>query len=266
MIVTGAGGDIGAAVARRFASQGARLALFDRKVDLLHSIVEDCLRVTPVVVALAADQSDREAVESAMSTVVTDLGGVDVLFANAGYGQFATFLEQSESAWRRHVDVNLTGTFNVCQVVAREMVKQGVGGSIIINASSGATQYTNLLSAYCVTKAGLAMLVKAMASELGPHHIRVNGVLPGVIETGMTSPMLDSGDDQRNYLLKNTPAGRLGLPEDIAGAVAFLASSDAGFVTGQSIGVDGGQTLVGQPQWFVTDYRNSNSSEWISAK
>ena len=121
-------------------------------------------------------------------------------------------------------------------------------------ASSGATQYTNLLSAYCVTKAALAMLVQAMASELGAFDIRVNGVLPGVIETGMTLPTLNNNAEQRQYMVRETPAGRLGRPDDVAAAVEYLMSSSAGFVTGQCLAVDGGQTLLGQPQWYRTDF------------
>jgi NAD(P)-dependent dehydrogenase (short-subunit alcohol dehydrogenase family) len=146
------------------------------------------------------------------------------------------------------------------------MVARQRGGSIIVNCSSGATQYTDLLGAYCCTKAALWMLVRGLASELGGHGIRVNAVLPGVIETGMTSPMLSGPDDHRSALLRATPAGRLGAPDDIAAAVAYLASNEAGFVTGIAIPVDGGQTLHGQPQWYTTDYREGTTGQWEVAK
>jgi NAD(P)-dependent dehydrogenase (short-subunit alcohol dehydrogenase family) len=264
-IVTGAGGEIGAAVARRFAREGARLALFDRKVELLDGIVEECRALGASVAPVAADQSDRRSVESAVANATEHLGGVDSLFANAGYGQFASFLDVTEGAWQRHVDVNLSGTFHVCQVVAREMVRQGTGGAIVVNTSSGARQYTTLLPAYCATKAALGMLVQAMAAELGPFDIRVNGVMPGVIETGMTAPMLNSGDEQRDYLVRHTPAGRLGRPDDVAATVLFLSSSDAGFVTGHSVAVDGGQTVLGQPQWYVNDFGVRHDTNWTAA-
>jgi NAD(P)-dependent dehydrogenase (short-subunit alcohol dehydrogenase family) len=265
VVITGAAGDIGCAAARQFAAPGTALALLDRGADLVEGIADECRSAGANVLTLGADQTRREPVEEVVAKVVAEFGAIDVLFANAGYGKFGTFLEQSDKMWRRHVDVNLNGTFAVCQVVARQMVRQGSGGAIVVNASSGATQYTNLLSAYCVTKAGLAMLVQAMAAELGPYNIRVNGVLPGVIETGMTAPMLGNGDGQRGYLLRETPMGRLGRPEDIAAAVAYLASPAASFVTGHSIAVDGGQTLVGQPQWYVTDYTRKSDAEWTAA-
>lgn len=266
VIVTGAGGDIGAAVASRFAAAGADIALFDRKLALLDAARDHCTDLGARVVAAAVDQTDRAAVEKGVAEVASKFGGVDVLFANAGYGKFSTFLEQPVEQWQRHVDVNLTGTFNVCQLVARVMAESRSGGSIVINASSGAVQHTDLLSAYCATKAALRMLTFGMASELGGHRIRVNAVLPGVIEAGMTAPMLEGDDAHREGLLSATPVGRLGTPLDVAALVAFLASDEAAFITGQAIGVDGGQTLKGQPQWYRTDYRRAFDDHWEAAR
>jgi len=265
VVVTGAAGDIGAAVARRLAEGGASVALFDRREDLLEATAEQCRAAGATVVTAAVDQTDPAAVEAGFAKVVAELGGVDVVFANAGYGKFAPFVEQDEKHWTRHVDVNLNGTFRICQRAAQQMIEQGTGGAIVVNASSGATQYTNLLSAYCVTKAALAMMVQAMAAELGVRGIRVNGVLPGVIETGMTAPMLGSAESQRDYLQRETPLGRLGRPEDIAAAVEYLASPGASFVTGHCIAVDGGQTVLGQPQWYLTDFTRGGDAQWTAA-
>jgi NAD(P)-dependent dehydrogenase (short-subunit alcohol dehydrogenase family) len=260
-IVTGAGGGIGAATAERLAREGASVALFDRKEELLGETTAACEAAGANVLALEVDQTDRARVEEAVAGVASSLGRIDVLFANAGYGKFSPFLSISEKDWHRHVDVNLTGTFSVCQSVASAMAADHGGGAIVVNASSGAVTYADQLGAYCATKAALRMLVQAMAAELGTHRIRVNAVMPGVVETAMTAPML-SDDRHRDVLLSETPTGRLGAPEDVAAAVCFLASDDAAFVNGESLLVDGGQTIHGHPRWFRLDYRKAHEEEW----
>jgi NAD(P)-dependent dehydrogenase (short-subunit alcohol dehydrogenase family) len=264
VLITGAAGDIGQAAAVQFARAGARVAIFDRKLELLSQTIGLCRAEGAEVVGLAVDQTNRGAVDEGMEKVAAELGPVKRLFANAGYGKFARFLDQPTSEWNRHVDVNLTGTFNVCQAAARQMVAAKAGGSIVVNASSGAVQHSDLLSAYCATKAGLLMLAVGMASELGNHRIRVNTILPGVIETGMTSPMLAGADGSahREVLLADTPVGRLGTPDDIAHAVLYLSSDEAAFVTGASIRIDGGQTIHGHPRWYRTDYQTSFDEAW----
>lgn len=266
-LVTGAAGDIGQATALRLAAEGARVAVFDRRDDLLAETVELCAKAAGdagAVLALGVDQTDAEAVEAGIARVADELGPIDVLFANAGYGRFARFLDQPANEWDRHVAVNLTGTFRVCQSVARRMVERGRGGSIVINTSSGAEQHTDLLTAYCSTKAAIRMLAIGMASELGSHRIRVNCVMPGVVETGMTAPMLQGpeGAGHAELLLANTPVGRLGVPEDVANLVAFLLSREAGFITGEAVMIDGGQRVHGHPQWYATDYRTELEDVW----
>lgn len=260
-LVTGAGGDIGAATARRLAEEGAALVLFDRKEELLADTVVACEEAGAAVHPFGVDQTDRSRVAEAVAAAWERTGRLDVAFANAGYGRFAPFLSISERDWHRHVDVNLSGTFHLCQTVAARMAADRGGGSIVVNASSGAVTHADQLSAYCATKAALRMLVMGMAAELGTHRIRVNGVMPGVVETGMTAPMLQDSR-HRDVMLAETPAGRLGRAQDVAGLVCFLSSSDAEYITGESVMIDGGQTIHGHPRWFRLDYREAHEERW----
>ena len=260
-LVTGAGGDIGAATARRMAAEGGALVLFDRKEALLAETAEGCEAAGAAVQAFGVDQTDRARVDEAIDAAWERAGRIDAVFANAGYGRFSPFLAIAAEDWHRHVDVNLSGTFHICQSVARRMAEDRGGGSIVVNESSGAVTHADQLAAYCATKAGLRMLVTGMASELGTHRIRVNGVMPGVIETGMTAPML-ADERHRDVLLAESPAGRLGSAEDVAALVCFLSSGEAAFITGESVLIDGGQTIHGHPRWFRLDYREAHEERW----
>ena len=260
-LVTGAGGDIGAATALRLGAEGARVVLVDREEAILAGTVAECEHLGFEHQALGVDQRSPEAIDSAVSASWKRSGRIDVVFANAGYGHFAPFLELSREQWSRHIEVNLSGTFHLCQAVARLMADDRGGGSIVVNESSGAHTHSDQLAAYCASKAGLRMLVKGMAAELGTHRIRVNGVMPGVVETAMTAPMLRDGR-HRERLLAETPTGRLGKPEDVAALVCFLCSAEAGFINGESVLIDGGQTIHGHPRWFRLDYRDEFSEDW----
>jgi len=264
-LITGAAGDIGQATAVAFARRGYDIAVFDRLKELLAETVLLCEAEGATVHAAAVNQTDFETVRQGIADVVTALGRIDVLFANAGYGKMAELVNEPIKEWQRHVDVNLNGTYYVAREAANAMISQGDGGAIVLNASSGASQYSDLLGAYCITKAGVKMLSVGLASELGTHRIRVNSIEPGVVETGMTAPMLhgENGENHREVLGVNTPVGRLGSPDDVAELVTFLASNEsAGFITGVSVPIDGGQVIHGHPQWFATDYRNTGKPKW----
>jgi NAD(P)-dependent dehydrogenase (short-subunit alcohol dehydrogenase family) len=171
---------------------------------------------------------------------VTELGGLDVMFANAGVGSGGPFLDQDDATYDRIMDVNMRGVYLCGQAAARAMVAQGRGGSIINTASTYAEVTAPQSSVYSASKGGVRMLTKGMAVELGPHGIRVNCIGPGWIRTGM-NPLDDEARVAR--ILDGVPLGRIGTPRDVAGAALFLASDDAAYVTGIIIFVDGGWIL-----------------------
>jgi NAD(P)-dependent dehydrogenase (short-subunit alcohol dehydrogenase family) len=263
VIVTGAGGDMGRAIALRFARDGHPVALFDRTTDFLGDLADEVTTAGAAAVGIyAADQGDRAAVEAAVTAAISDLGPVGTLVANAGYARLAGFLEMPEKIWSRHVDINLSGTFHTCQAVARKMAEARKGGSIIVMSSCLALFHSDQVGAYNATKAALLMLTRTMAAELGVHGIRANAVLPGVVETGMTQSTL-AEPGRREALLAETPVGRLGQPADVAEAVHFLAGHTAGFITGASLLVDGGQSIYGQPKWVRQDRRIPHEPKWL---
>lgn len=253
------------AAATALAEQGAAIAIADRDRDALNRAAEmleglDLVALERVVM----DQTDHDAVLRGVAAAATSLGGLDGLVANAGYAKFAPMLKVSREVWDRHVAVNLTGTMFVCQAAAREMVDRGAGGSIVVTASTLARGHADQIGPYCVTKAGVLMLVESMAAELGVHGIRVNAVLPGVVESSMTRTMLD-WPGTREALLGQTPLGRLANPEDVADAISYLLSDRAGYVTGTELAVDGGQAIYGQPRWLQQDRTDPSGDRWLTA-
>jgi NAD(P)-dependent dehydrogenase (short-subunit alcohol dehydrogenase family) len=221
----------------------------------------ECINFGVKSIAYEFNQGNSESVEDCVQTIVNDFGQIDLLFANAGVGLFRSFLDMTPKDWDFVIKVNLNGTFYVVNAVAKAMINKGNTGSIVMTASSGAQVPCDQLSAYCAAKAGVVMLMKHMASELGPYRIRSNAILPGVIETQLSSHMLKE-QKWRDMLTKNTPVGRWGQPEEVAKLVCFLLSEDAAYINGESIMIDGGSTLHSFPKWFSLDYSKENHQEW----
>lgn len=261
-LITGAAGDIGAAAALAFARSGARVVVTDRRGDELDAVATALKQSGAEVLAHACDQTDPDAVAALFEQVRGWSGRLDAAFLNAGYGRYGALIDLPFDQWRKHVEVNLNGGFLMAQGAARLMRDAGRGGAIVMNASTAATHICDLLGAYAASKSGVRMLAKSLASELGVHRIRVNLILPGVIETAMTRSLLDD-PAVRADALRNTPVGRLGRPEDIARLAVFLCGEEAGYVTGAEVLVDGGQTLHGYPRWFSADYAQV-SAEWVA--
>lgn len=259
-LVTGGAGDIGVATARALAEDGCRVVLADRDAAGVERAAAALRTEGLDAQGVACDQTQPEQVERLFAVELD--GRLDVCFANAGFGRYGSVLELSLADWQRHVDVNLTGTFLIVQAAAQRMVAEGRGGAIVVNASTAATHPTALFSAYAASKAGVAMLARSMAEELGRHGIRVNAVCPGVIETGMTSGLLDADDGRvRAKITADTAVERLGRPADVAAAVRYLSGPDSGYVTGVLLPIEGGQTMRGQPRWF----RPSGDDAWALA-
>ena len=260
-LVTGGARGLGQATAVELARCGARVAVADRKTEAAEETARLCAEHAAGAEAFTLDQAKPEDVERCIAEIVSAFGGIDLLFANAGTGKFAPIADMKKSDWDALIQINLNGTFYVCQEVVRQMIKQGRGGKIVLTASSGATVMCDQLGAYCASKAGVFMLMKHMASELGNYRINVNAIQPGVVATGMTAPMLADARIQQ-MLVRQTPVGRWGQPEDIAKLVAFLLSDDASYINGEGIMIDGGSTLHGYPRWYALDYSKSNVCDW----
>jgi len=259
-LVTGAAGDIGAAAAAAFAGAGARVAITDRRADALDEVAASLRADGAIVEAIPCDQTDPEATGAMFAAIKSRLGRLDAAFVNAGYGRYGTLIDMPFDQWKRHVDVNLNGGFLMAQGAAQLMAAGGQGGAIVINASTAAAYPCDLLGAYAASKAGLRMLARSLASELGVHRIRVNLVMPGVIETAMTRSLI-ADQEVRADVLAETPVGRLGAPRDIAALTVFLCSDEAAFITGAEVLADGGQTIHGYPRWFSADYTGLDA-EW----
>ena len=245
-LVTGAASGIGLATARRFAAEGASVAMFDRNADLVN---ETAQAIGPSALAISGDVSNEADVAAAVESCVARFGRLDVSFNNAGIAGGGALHEQELSTFQHVIDVCLTGVFLCLKHQAKQLIAQGDGGSLINTASINATQATKGLSAYCSAKAGVAMLTKVSALELGEHGIRVNAIGPGHTKTPLTERARDvPGFD--DAMIAATPLGRLGEPDDIAQMALFLASDASPWISGQLLYVDGGITVNELPPNF----------------
>ncbi|MBV8628024.1 MAG: L-iditol 2-dehydrogenase [Paraburkholderia sp.] len=249
-ILTGAGSGIGEAVARRYLDEGARCVLVDVKPEggfaqsLTQSHADRAL-------AVSADVTRREDIERIVSTTVARFGRVDILFNNAALFDMRPLLDESWDVFDRLFAVNVKGAFFLMQRVAQQMVEQGGGGKIINMSSQAGRRGEALVSHYCATKAAVLSYTQSAALALAPHRINVNGIAPGVIDT----PMWKEVDalfaryenrplgEKKRLVGEAVPLGRMGVPEDLTGAALFLASSDADYITAQTLNVDGGNWM-----------------------
>lgn len=237
-IVTGGGSGIGRATSRRMAEEGASVAVLDLDGDAAKAVAEGIGGI-----GFGVDVGDPAALRHAIDDAVAALGGLSILYNNAGTSAFGRLHEFDPAEWDRVLRVNLTGVFAGFRAAAPHMLAGG-GGSIVSTASISGTRPAAGEGPYAASKAAVAALTASAALEYAPL-IRVNAVSPGMIRTTMTAPMFEVFTDQVERFEKSTPAGRVGEPEDIADVVVFLCSDLARFITGQNLVVDGGLTLHG---------------------
>jgi NAD(P)-dependent dehydrogenase (short-subunit alcohol dehydrogenase family) len=237
-VVTGGGSGIGRATCRRMAEEGAQVAVFDVNGEAAEAVAKEIDGI-----GCAVDVGDVEAVRAAVDDAAARLGGLSIIYNNAGTSAFNRLHELDPSEWERVLRVNLTGVWAGIRAAAPHMLAGG-GGSIVSTASISGTRPAAGEGPYSASKAAVAALTASAALEYGPS-IRVNSVSPGMIRTAMTAPWFQYMPDQEERFVKGTPVGRVGEPEDVADVVVFLCSDLARFVTGQNIVVDGGLTLHG---------------------
>jgi 3-oxoacyl-[acyl-carrier protein] reductase len=236
-LVTGASGGIGAAVARALHASGATVGLSGTRVDPLQALAADLGDRAHV---LPCNLSDAEAVEALPKSAVAAMGSVDILVNNAGVTRDNLFMRMSDDEWASVIEVNLTSTMRLCRGVLRGMMKARWGRIINVSSIVGATGNPGQGN-YAASKAGMVGMSKSLAYEVASRGITVNCVAPGFIETAMTEKLTE---DQKSKILVQIPAGRMGSADEIAGAVQYLASPVAGYVTGATLHVNGGMAMI----------------------
>jgi len=238
-IVTGAGQGIGFEICRQLASAGATVLLNDVDGPLAEAAAQ---RITPDgrCIACPGDSSNRDFIRSIVARAIAETGKLDIVIANAGITLFGDFLDYTEEAFYRVMNVNLGGTFFLAQEAARQLIKQGTGGSLLFTSSVTGHQAHRNLAAYGMSKAAVEMLARHLVLELSPHRVNVNAIAPGATLTERTAA--DAHYEQTWSAI--TPMGRPGTAADIAHAALFLVSDAARHITGQTLIIDGGWSVV----------------------
>ena len=244
-IVTGGARGIGLGIAERLVRDGATVYIADIDEAAARASADALSRCGPGrAFAIGCDVSRRASVDQAVQQVLDEQEHLDVMISNAGVCPFVEFLELDNATWQKTIDVILTGSFNAGQAAARAMIQGGRGGRIVFVTSLATIKAGGDQADYAAAKSGERGLMAAMASALGLFAITVNAVAPGVIYTDMTRSRLDTPGARERFAAAN-PIPRFGEPADVAAAVAFLVSDDAGYITGSTIRVDGGMMNIG---------------------
>ncbi|MBA2676867.1 MAG: SDR family oxidoreductase [Ktedonobacteraceae bacterium] len=241
VIVTGAAQGIGRTIAEQCIQRGAHVLIFDLDEDLAARTARELSPTADRAVSVSGDVSVRADVQRAVQACLERFGRLDVMVAHAGIADAVPLLEIDDASWQRIINVNLTGVFLCTQEAGRVMARSG-GGTIVVTASTNAFWVESNLAHYNTSKGGVVAFVRSAAIDLARYKIRVNAVAPGVVLTRIAAWVTEDPALAANYL-QHIPLNRFAETIDVAKAVLFLASSDSAYITGQTLVIDGGQTL-----------------------
>ena len=247
VLITGAAGGIGQALTVRFAEEGCRLGLIDMNANALEATAQRARGAGATATTYAIDITDYNAVKSAVEAFAGEAGRIDVLVNNAGYDKFTLFLDSKPDFWEKVIAVNLKGPINLLHAVLPHMVK-AKSGKVVNVASDAGRVGSSGESVYSACKGGIIALTKTLAREMARDNIKLNAVAPGPTDTALFHGFIGEGEAGQKVhaaLEKSIPLRRIAKPEDIVGAIVFLASDDADYITGQVFSVSGGLTMAG---------------------
>lgn len=248
VVVTGGGGGIGGASCKRFAREGAKVAVFDMNLAAAQKVADEILAAGGTAAAFACNITDRSAVDAAVATTEAQLGPIQVLVNNAGWDVFKPFTKTVPAEWDKLIAINLTGALHMHHAVLPLMAARGQGGRVINIASDAARVGSSGEAVYAACKGGLVALSKTLAREHARHQITVNVVCPGPTDTALFADYKQGAGNPEKLeeaFRRSIPLGRIGQPSDLPGAIVFFAGADASYITGQVISVSGGLTMNG---------------------
>ena len=247
VIITGGAGGIGGATCRRFAAEGAKVAVFDINLEAAQKVADEINVSGGSAAAFKCDITDRVAVDVAVAETIDQLGSIDVLVNNAGWDIFKPFVKTAPEEWTKLIAINLTGALHMHHAVLPSMVARK-SGRIVNIASDAARVGSSGEAVYAACKGGLVAFSKTIAREHARHHVNVNVVCPGPTDTALFADYKAGAGNPEKLMeafTRSIPLGRIGQPDDLPGAILFFASDDARYVTGQVLSVSGGLTMNG---------------------